>query len=188
MRDWTGGKPSFSRWKRPSSRSEISGIRKSDQRSPSRSSTSSPNDPQFNAVKEIRGKSSRSTAKRLTFRRGSICPGTPKGGWRPFLDQGNEKIRIRKISFWESSSSDEILRSSSRNQGKSFFPGYQAGTFKEETAGKGLDGIIAFYLLKGIPGLKGGKPGSPRTGKDRHYHSGRRGAPISNGPGRHRGT
>jgi outer membrane protein insertion porin family len=78
-----------------------------------------------------------------------------------FTIRENEKMRIQKILFSGNFHfSDETLRKQlPETQEENIFSWVtKAGTYKEETLERDLDGIIAFYLLKGFLQVKVGKP------------------------------
>ena len=78
-----------------------------------------------------------------------------------FKIKENQKIRIKKILFSGNLYfSDEILKKAlPETKEKNIFSWVsKAGTYKEDTLERDLDGIIAFYLTKGFLEVKVGKP------------------------------
>ncbi len=78
-----------------------------------------------------------------------------------FKIKENKKIRIKKISFSGNLHfSDETLKKAlPETKEKNIFSWFsKAGTYKEDTLERDLDGVIAFYLTKGFLEVKIGKP------------------------------
>ncbi|HYB20839.1 MAG TPA: outer membrane protein assembly factor BamA, partial [Thermodesulfobacteriota bacterium] len=78
-----------------------------------------------------------------------------------FKIKENKKVRIKKILFSGNLHfSDEILKKAlPETKEKNIFSWItKAGTYKEDTLERDLDGIIAFYLSKGFLEVKVGKP------------------------------
>ncbi len=78
-----------------------------------------------------------------------------------FRIKENEKVRISKITFTGNVHySDETLKNAlPETKEKNIFSWVsKAGTYKEDTLERDLDGIVAFYLLKGFLEVKVGKP------------------------------